>query len=214
MKTLAEILKKERIKKKKRLQEVQRKTLIPLKTLIALEQNDFSKLPSAPFIEGFIKIYSDFLGLDPKRMVAIFRRDAKRKDNDEKVIPKSFLKNWQEKFWIPKTGIIGICALIFLLLIFYIIVQLKTFYGLPMLKLDQPKEGEKFTQEKISISGQTKKETSIFINDKLINVDDEGRFNYQFKLFPGENVIVVSAVNRHDKKKIINRKVELVDNSD
>jgi len=78
--------------------------------------------------------------------------------------------------------------------------------------LDQPREGEVFKEEKVIISGQTKKGTSVSINDKLIEVDKDGKFEYQIKLFPGENTIIITAINRHNKQKTITRKIKLVDN--
>ena len=120
MKTIGEILKKQRIRKRKSLKQVQLVTHIPLKTLTALEKDDFSTLPALPFIKGFIQIYADFLDLDPKKMVAIFRRDWRKKESN-KIVPKGFTKRQKGQFWTPKTTVILTVVFIFLLFFFYLV---------------------------------------------------------------------------------------------
>ncbi len=62
-KTVGEILRAERAKKKLTLDEVSFKTKISKRLIKCMEENKFSELPSPVALKGFLKIYSEFLGI-------------------------------------------------------------------------------------------------------------------------------------------------------
>lgn len=211
MKTVGEILTTERIKQHKTLLQIHRQTKIPQKTLIALEANDFNHLPPAIFIIGFIKIYSQVLGLSSEKLLAIFRRDWQKKDTKE-ILPL-VLKQSDEQaklHWTPKiTGLVLIFALIALFLA-YFGFQLIKLLTPPTLTIEKPLENQEINQETVEIIGQSSPDTGVYINDQLVNTDENGRFSYQLRLFPGENTINVTAIDRREKKTTVTRKVKLV----
>jgi len=47
-------------------------TRISVRILTALESNDFATLPAEVFTRGFIKIYAEYLGLDPSEVLKLF----------------------------------------------------------------------------------------------------------------------------------------------
>lgn len=55
------------------LEQVARDTNIAKKFLIALEEEDFSIFPGEPYLVGFLRNYSDYLGLDSAKIVALHR---------------------------------------------------------------------------------------------------------------------------------------------
>ena len=73
MDTLGEKLRSSREKKGYSLEQVARDTNIAKKFLIALEEEDFSIFPGEPYLIGFLKNYSDYLGLDSVKIVALHR---------------------------------------------------------------------------------------------------------------------------------------------
>ncbi len=212
METVGEILKKNREKKKKSLQQVERSTKIPQKTLKSLESNNFSTLPSLPYIKGFIRIYSQYLELDPDKLVAIFRRDWKKVE-EKSFIPSGFFRNFSSKFWSPHTAKILLVFLLSSIFFVYIGIQLNNFFSTPKLKLSEPESGIVIDEKQVVVKGNTEPENSVYINDQLINVQEDGSFTYTLKLFPGENDILIRAVNRHNKVQTIKRTVEVVDNN-
>ena len=86
MKSVGQILKKEREKQGRTILQIYRETKIPEKNLLALEADKYSSLPSATFIKGFISIYAKALELDEKKLIAIFRRDWKKRE-EAKIVP-------------------------------------------------------------------------------------------------------------------------------
>ncbi len=73
MDTFGENLRNSRENKGYSLEQVARDTNIAKKFLIALEEEDFSIFPGEPYLIGFLKNYSDYLGLDSSKIVALHR---------------------------------------------------------------------------------------------------------------------------------------------
>jgi cytoskeleton protein RodZ len=112
MATVGEIFKKARREQKLTLKKVAEKIKVRKDYLLALEENRYQDLPSAVYIQGFIRNYSQILGLKAEPLLAKFRRDYKEKK-------KSFLSFAQPKgfYWTPRLTVITF--VIFFLLLFF-----------------------------------------------------------------------------------------------
>jgi len=73
MDTFGDKLRSSREKKGYSLEQVARDTNIAKKFLIALEEEDFSIFPGEPYLIGFLRNYSDYLGLDSVSIIALHR---------------------------------------------------------------------------------------------------------------------------------------------
>jgi len=73
MDTFGEKLRSTRENKGYSLEQVARDTNIAKKFLMALEEEDFSIFPGEPYLIGFLKNYSEYLGLDSGKMVSLHR---------------------------------------------------------------------------------------------------------------------------------------------
>ena len=67
--SFGEEIKRERKLREISLREVSESTKISLRYLEALEGNDFENLPGGVFNRGFVRAYSQFIGVDPDAMV-------------------------------------------------------------------------------------------------------------------------------------------------
>jgi cytoskeletal protein RodZ len=67
--SFGEELKRERELREISLREISESTKISLRYLEALERNDFEQLPGGVFNRGFVRAYSQFIGIDPESMV-------------------------------------------------------------------------------------------------------------------------------------------------
>src|SRR5687767_6926962 len=97
MRTVGQILKEEREKKFYTLDEVEKVTKIRKELLLALEDDDYSKLPPSTFVQGFIKNYGKFLGLDSEKLLAVFRREFSDRKN-----PPRIMEAWSNPLENPK----------------------------------------------------------------------------------------------------------------
>lgn len=66
---LGRILKEARLKRRLTASEVAAGTRMKVQTVEAIEKEDFSKIPAPLYCKGFIKLYADFLGLDPDPLI-------------------------------------------------------------------------------------------------------------------------------------------------
>jgi len=73
MDLFGERLKQLREQKGYSLEQVSRDTNIAKKYLIALEEENLSIFPGEPYLIGFLKNYSEYLGLDPDEIVTLYR---------------------------------------------------------------------------------------------------------------------------------------------
>ena len=73
MASFGEELRRERELRQVSLREVSEATKINLRYLEALERNNFEPLPGGVFNRGFVRAYSEFIGIDPDAMVNAYR---------------------------------------------------------------------------------------------------------------------------------------------
>jgi cytoskeleton protein RodZ len=118
METIGDILKKKRLEKGYTLEEASNITKIRKKYLEALENCNYEEIPDKVYTKSFLKIYSEFLGLDKAH---ILKRFQEEESQDEKIIiaPIYYPPNdiIQEKHQYKRTLYVLIFILILVLLI-------------------------------------------------------------------------------------------------
>jgi len=89
MSSFGEELKRERELRQISLREVSEATKINLRYLDALEQNDFRHLPGGVFNKGFVRAYSEYIGVDPEAMVNAYLLEERAQEDkgEEKRAP-------------------------------------------------------------------------------------------------------------------------------
>lgn len=108
MESLGAKLKETRERKGVTIEQVSRETNISKSYLQALEDEQFEVFPGEPYLLGFLRNYSDYLGLDPKEQVNHFRNARIQ----EQPVPMEELLNKRGSFpsFIP-LGLIGAAVL-------------------------------------------------------------------------------------------------------
>jgi len=208
MKTAGQILKENRVKKEINLGDVARETRIRKPYLLALEKDDYQSLPSVTTTKGFIRNYAQFLGLEPERVVAIFKRDYRRIQEQKGIFfPRDDL-NKQFK-WSPKKTLILVVALFIVAFLTYLIYQYHGLLGKPRLEVTSPEDNQQVIEEQIVIEGKTNPDNSVSISGNLTQLNEQGEFNYRLRLVSGENKIVIEATNRLGRKTRQTRTVYL-----
>ena len=206
MKTVGQILQKNRIDKGISLEQVASQTKIRQDILLALENDDFQKISSLASIKGLLKSYADFLNLSSEQILAVFRRDFGRREK-KKVIPVGLLKPISQRSfdWSPKKTLIASIVFFFLVLVVWLVSQYLSLVRPPFLKVDYPPEGVQVQEEVIEVSGQADKDALVTINMETVLLSSQGEFHQQISLFPGENNLVVEAVSKNGQKNKIER---------
>ena len=73
MESFGEKLRCAREKSNYSIEQIARDTHISKRYLRALENEDFSVFPGETYLKGFLRNYSEYLGLNPEEMVSIYK---------------------------------------------------------------------------------------------------------------------------------------------
>ena len=201
MLTAGEILKRERVKKNLSLTEISKQTKIKEKYLLALEDNNWNLFESPVYIEGLIKTYARFLGLNYKKVLPFFYRDY---EGEEKI---TFRRRVSEKYFTPtiKKFFTMLSFFIFFVFFIYFGYQLKIFLTPPKVVILSPKTDVFYNENLIKIIGKTEKETTITIFGEKIYPNEEGIFEYDFPLKKGKNELVIELEGANGRKTIFKK---------
>jgi cytoskeletal protein RodZ len=210
MRTVGQILKDEREKKLYTLDEIEKNTKIRKELLIALEDDDYSKLPPPTFVQGFIKNYGQFLGLDTEKLLAIFRREFSDRKNPPKVMEAWKNPLQHQRFRLTPTKFIS-GLIIGLILVFfgYLWFEYRFLIGSPYLEVTEPVNQVTVNQDVVKISGRTDPEMKVFINNQEVGVDPQGKFMQEIKLTEDATNINVTATSKSGKSTKVERIVFL-----
>ena len=189
--TAGEILKKKRESLGRSLDVTSKETRIQKRFLMYIESNDFEKFDSEIFVTGFIKIYSQYLGLDVTKVLALYRRSRPQP-------LKSKVKNKKElhiktNFFTPK-NLVTLLSIIFLIGIMgYIGYQIYKFQSPPKLLITAPLDETVTDQSTLTVEGSTNPEVIVEINGSLTDVAEDGKFQKDITLQEGINIITIKA---------------------
>lgn len=210
MRTVGQILKQEREAKFYSLEEIEKATKIRKELLDALEKGEFHKLPPATFVQGFIKNYGKFLGLDPDKLMAIYKRDFSDRKNPPKILQSFSLPMGGNRFQVtPARFLTGVVLILVFSFFVYLWVEYKLLSGAPFLEVLQPPDQVKVKTSSVIVSGRTDAEAKVSINNQEIQVDISGKFSQEIKLSESLNTITVSAISKTGKMVTVERKVFL-----
>lgn len=193
MKTVGQIIRSARIKRGFSIDQISSLTKIDSRYITALEEDDFSKLPSETFAKGFIRNLSQRLDLNPGELIAIFRRDYR--------LPEQFphSKRSRRLFLPDNTAQFLPFILGGLVFIIYLIFQFRAIVTPPKLRLSSPVEGAVLVSP-VEIEGETAIDATVFINDETkVRPDSTGHFLARVNLPIGETIIEIKTVNRFSR---------------
>lgn len=211
MKKVGEILKEARIKKKLSLEEVEKLTRIRVKYLQAIEENNFKELPQGTTVKGFIKNYSQVVGLDPQSVLAVFRRDF-MEDHKGLIIPRGITDPMEKSkvYWTPKMTTYLFGVFFFVLFLSLMTKLFWIFFSPPKITIIFPPEGEIFSKNEVEVVGRVSKDASLYVNGEIVDVSEKGEFRKKIFLSEGENEIIFEAFNRRKQNSKIIRKVKFI----
>ncbi len=107
MNEIGALLIEAREKQELEIEQVSRETNIARDYIIALESDNYEIFPAEPYILGFLRNYAEYLGLDSKEIISLYKQ-IKIQETDlpsDALLPK-------KTFHIPKGLIIGFIAFI------------------------------------------------------------------------------------------------------
>lgn len=203
------LLKKAREAKGLDLSQIERRLKIRRKYLQALEDENYQILPGEVYAKGFLQKYSQFLGISPSKILALYKkeREIQKKLEGEEVsrLPRPL---YSPRIIItPKTLAIFFSIFIFLFAAGYIWYQFSALANPPKLEVNNPSEDIQTKEEVVTIEGKAQQGASVYINNQLITTDENGFFKTLVSLQNGLNILRFVARNEIGKETIIERKI-------
>ena len=125
-------------------------TEIPKRYILAIQNTELNKLPSAPYVRGYLKKICEVLGLNFPEMWEIYKKELSHKTSgafDKLPINRFAIHRLNRKSAITAT--VGMVIFIFLAMNF------NKFFGKPYLNIETPKDTITSTNEPvINLSGK------------------------------------------------------------
>jgi cytoskeletal protein RodZ len=211
MHTIGSLLKNLRLKANLSITDISEKTNIAAHLLKSLEEDDFTHLPSSTYTKGFIKSYAEVVDLSPQKALAIFRRDFCITESG-KIMPKGLAKPL-DKPTVVGSKVLSILALACSLLIFFIYLfsQIKSYESAPTIDVLRPKPHTVVKGPIISVKGFVSADSSVYVNNSIVEVFPTGEFQASTQLPDGDHLITIKAVNAKNKISQIQIPVTVVD---
>jgi len=202
--TVGECLRRKREELNISLKDASEKLKIKICYLENLEINNHQELPPDVYVKGFIKGYAQFVGLDSEKMIEMYNRERKieskiKKKSQKKQICRNKFAAQNFVVVTPKIVTVFFSLLILFTVGYYLWYQVSSFNSTPYLFVSSPAKDQIINDSNIIIEGETEKETTIKINGQSIFVDPDGYFKENIMLQPGENVLIIEAVNKSSK---------------
>ncbi len=208
--TVGQILKEERESKFYTLDEIEKATKIRKELLEAIEAGQYSKLPPPTFVQGFIKNYGRFLGLNTDKLLAIFRREFSEGKHPPRILDSFKDSVDGSKFRITPARALGTVVLSLIIIFFvYLWFEYRFLVGGPFLEVSQPVDQLSASSPTIEVVGRTDPESKLSINNQEIGIDSSGKFSQEITLSDGINTIVVAATSKAGKVTTVSRTVFL-----
>ena len=215
MKTVGEIVKTKRIEKGLTLEEVESATKIRKKFLEAIESDEYGILPSVAYAKGFVKNYSDYLGLPTRDVLAFFRRQTTEASKSS-LLPKSVDATLRHTFFrlTPARFVALLLGGLTVIFISSFVLQYLKIKEPPALTVDSPKAETTTTERRIDVLGKTEADATILVNGVSVLVRQDGKFFDQVSLVTVVNTITVTATSRFGKEIVVQRKVTVTEKAD
>lgn len=193
MVTAGEILKKKRESLGRSIEVASQETKIQKRFLKYIENNEFEKFDSEVFLTGFTKIYSQYLGLDTEKVLALYRRSNLSQKIKDRKLPKSRWARYKKISLTPRSIITIVSILFFILILGYIGLQIYKFQSPPQLVITTPQDNSTTVTETILVEGSTQAGAIIEINGVVVPTDNQNNFRTEITLKDGINIITIKA---------------------
>ena len=171
-----------------------------------MENENWQSLPDPTFTKGFITSYAKYLGLEPQKVLAVYRREY-----DEREYPKKkFDSQHKRRLYLTPARLLNtLLAFAIIIFVAYLVLQYSSVFTAPKIEIISPSDDETVTVPVVVIQGKADPQTTISVDGEFVPVNQEGTFSHQYNLKEGRNTIEIIASKRLSPKTKITRTVRL-----
>lgn len=121
MESFGAILRKKREEKNRTIETVARETIILRQYIEALENENIDAFPSHTYIMGFLRNYSDYLGLDASYMIKLFQGKVIQEAPPPENLIRHRRLSKKKILAIILSSVVGLCLVAFFCVYFFIL---------------------------------------------------------------------------------------------
>lgn len=170
----------------KRLAEI---SGIAVKHLEALSAGNFSNIPPAPYLRGYLQKLGQILNFEPEMWWVRLKEGGFIKDS--MAIHDARASAKFTKLSAPKITLGGIIVLAATL---YVLLQLSRIFGKPLITITYPTQNPaSATSSEITVTGMVKNNGSLYLNGEQVPLNKDGSWEKTVLLQSGINSIEVKA---------------------
>ncbi|MEK7635854.1 MAG: helix-turn-helix domain-containing protein [Patescibacteria group bacterium] len=159
-------------------------TSISPRYLKAFCDGDFKKLPSLPYVRGYLMKISNILGIDGQELWSAYKEELKAKIVIDDTLPLNRFALKPRSFKNLAIGIVIIFAIIFL------VWRLDDLLGIPKIEIANPANDLIINEDIINIKGTINNyRDKLLINNEEVFIAKDGKFEKEYRLAPGVNNI-------------------------
>jgi len=205
MRTVGEIIHGRRQELKKDIKKIAAILKIREDYLLALEKDEYQVISGGmPIVQGIVRRYAQFLGLDPGKLAAIIRRDFVVPKISEAASKKA--ERQSAFFWTPRYTFLAVIIILVCFLSFFLFKNFFNLISAPQIQISAPREGEEILEKQVMIKGKVKRADVVLINGQSVTVLENGAFEGLFSCDKGENLFLFEAVSPRGKKTQVERR--------
>lgn len=172
-------------------------TDVPRMFIQSVQDGETDKLPSRPYVIGYLKKIAGALGINADELVAEYDGAFNRRKSGDRLPTNRF--TYQPGLWPLIFG-----GVIFLSFSAFIGYRFNDIIGLPAFRVNLPTESSLPTLE---ISGQLRPRDTLSINGQTINSDINGGFSTTLSLNPGGNTLIFTVQRFLGKEAMVTEQV-------
>ncbi len=169
------------------LDKLSQLTGVSERSLALLLEERFEKLPSAPYVHGYLVKIAEVLNLDGQKLWQEYLKNNSgiRRSGQEDTLPFN-------RFAIPKLSKkIIVAAGVIIIVLILIIFRLPAFFGQPELKISNINDNPTVVQDSdFTVHGIMNPADELTINGEAVYPDKDGNFDKSILLQSGFNNIV------------------------
>ncbi len=206
-KSLGDTIRLARLRKKLSIKQIAKKLKVTPAQVEALEEENYKALPAGVYGQIFFKRYANLLNLDTRALMKVFLKDRHGfSPAPDSAFANKVVRN-RELFIYPKLFRNLIFGILIVAGLWYLGFYFKKISTAPDLEVWQPAQNITQTDLFSVVSGQTEKESQIFINGELVLADKNGVFSKEINLKKGVNLIIISAKKKYGQERVVSRQI-------
>lgn len=189
------------------IQQVSQAIKVRVSMLQSIEAGHFFGLTDPLYLKGFIRAYTNHLGLAEEEVMPFFRREYDEQQHQQQLAkPLSPIEPKKPKL-TPGRLIVAVLSIAIIAVVGFSYNQYVSVALTPKLELLTPVEASTVESGQVMVKGKTDADAQLTLNGQPVKLTPNGDFELKVALALGSNTLQLKAMNKLGKTTVIDRTV-------